>query len=221
MASRNTGAVAMRYLRAALLLSSFAPGLAWADTTYSLDKVTIQGNVKVPSDTLNAVVQEKAGTNVTKEQIIADQDAILATYKKANVGMAIKVLLKTVGTKHAEVTFLIDEKSAPPPTVVVTANKLAHVIFVGNKAETTADLLAASGMHPGDVVTNDTLKKAQADILAVYQKDHSARLANVNITGDIARPSPGLVDVTWTVSETKGKKKPRNTDDPGAVTVDQ
>ncbi len=211
----------MRASTVALLLAAM-PGIAWAQT-YTLDKVIISGNKQVPSATLNAALAEKPGTQVTKDDIIADQDNILAVYKKANVGMGIKVLLATKTVRnvpHAEVTFKIVEDVAPPAQAVTVPNKLAHMTFVGNVIETTDALAAAAALKPGDVVTNDILQAAQKRILAVYQSDHKAQLANVNIEGDIATPTPGQVDLTWKITETKGKKKPRNTEDPGAQNME-
>jgi outer membrane protein assembly factor BamA len=185
-----------------------------------LDKVTVVGNKQVPTATLYSVLTEKPGTSVAKDDILADQDNIVAAYKKANVGMSITVLLATKSNKHVEVTFKIAEKAATPPEVVKVDNKLAHMAFVGNVIETTDALAAAAALKPGDVVTNDSLQAAQKRILAVYQGDHKAQLANVNIEGDIATPTPGQVDVTWKITETKGKKKPRNTEDPGAQNME-
>jgi outer membrane protein assembly factor BamA len=95
------------------------------------------------------------------------------------------------------------------------------VSFTGNVSEPTDALAAAAAMKPGDVVTNDSVKAAQERILAVYKAVHNAKFANVSVTGSITTPKPGLVDVIWQITETKGKKKPRNTDDPGGQSMDQ
>jgi outer membrane protein assembly factor BamA len=202
----------MRFLTAAVLLAAAStPSVACADT-YPLDKVIIAGNAQVPSDTLKAVVQEKAGQKVTKDAILADQDAIVAVYKKANVGMSIKVLLATKSNGHVEVTFKIDEQAAPPPEKVVTDLHLAHVTFVGNKVVSTEKLMAADGEKPGEVVTSDTVKAAQARIAAAY-KDVKEPVA-VEVDMSATYPSPGQVDILWTLKESKPKPK-KNTDDSG------
>jgi outer membrane protein assembly factor BamA len=212
----------MRHLPAIILLAAAAaPAAALADTTYPLDKVSVVGNSQVPTATLDAVIQEKPGTKVTKDEIIADQDNIVAAYKKANVGMQITVLLATKSDKHVEVTFKVDEKAAPPPTTVSVPLKIAHVTFAGNVLETTDALQAAAAIKPGDIATADSLKAAEERIMGVYKANKSAKLANVNLTPQITYPSPGLVDVVWQITETKGKKKPRNTEDPGGQTMDQ
>jgi outer membrane protein assembly factor BamA len=210
----------MRPFTAALLLAAATPALAWGQT-YTLDKISIVGNKQVPTSSLDAAVTEKPGTKVTKDDILADQDNILAVYKKANVGTAITVLLATKEKQHAEVTFKLDEKSAPPPQTVTLQNKLAHMTFVGNVAETTDTLVAAAAIKPGDLVTNDVLKAVQQRLVDVYKNDHKANVS-VNIEGDIATPAstPGQVDVTWRLTETKAKKKPRNTDDPGGMNAE-
>ena len=206
----------MRHSTTALLLGAtmLAAPAAWADTVYNVAKVTIVGSKTVPNEKLYAVVQEHPGQKVTVNDIIADRDAISKVLEDAHVGGAVKPSVKTTGTK-SEIIFTIEDQGVQAPVVTKVAPKLDAEIFDGNASIPTDKLAAASGINPGDDLSNEKIAAAQAAILATYK---AAKLpVNVSISGENKVVGNGKVDVYWHIVETKGKKqkKKNNGDDPG------
>ena len=208
--SKNLGGV---LLCAACVLVSQA---AMADTTYIVDKVTIVGSRTVPVETLYSAIEEHKGSTVTQADIIADQGKILKVLGDANVGGGIKTSMASRG-KHVEVTFLITDTGKQAAVVTKVAPVLNTELFDGNKALSADALRAASGLKPGDELSDAKVQAAQKAIQAAYT---AAKLPlNVNITGSIAQKG-GKVDLTWQITEKKGKAK-RNTEDEGGQKLDQ
>jgi outer membrane protein assembly factor BamA len=87
-------------------------------------------------------------------------------------------------------------------------------VFTGNNALTADELAAASGLKPGDELSNDKIKAAQQAIVDAYKA--SKKPVNVTITGAVNQKG-ATVELVWTVVETKGKKKPKNTEDEGGL----
>ena len=87
--------------------------------------------------------------------------------------------------------------------------------FAGNKALPTDKLTEAVGWTPGIELSNEKLSAGQQAILAAYK---AAKLpVNVSVAGGTQALGNGTVDVTWTITETKAKKK-RDTEDQGTKT---
>ena len=192
-------------------VAALASQAALADASYIVDKVTITGSKTVPVETLYAAIEEHKGSTVTQADIDADQDKILKVLGDANVGGGIKTSMASRG-KHIEVTFAITDTGKQAPVVTKVAPKLHAELFDGNKSLSTDKLMAASGLNPGDALSNGKIAAAQQAIIAAYK---AAKLpVNVQISGENRSVSPGQVDVVWHVTETKGKQK-RNTDDDG------
>jgi outer membrane protein assembly factor BamA len=203
----------MRHSTTALLLGAalLAAPAAWADTTWTLNKVIITGNTSVPTDKLMAVVQEHPGAKITVSDIQADRDAISKVLEDAHVLGAVQPTMKAVGQK-VNIIFAIDDQGVHAPTVTHVSPKLDAEIFEGNAAIPTDKLTAASGLKVGDDMTNEKIQAAQAAILAYYK---AAKLPlGVNIAGETKVVGDAKVDVIWHITETKGKKK-ANSDDNG------
>ncbi len=194
---------------AALLLSV---GPALAETTYVVDKVTITGSKTVPVDTLLGAIQEQKGSRVTTADIVADQGRITDALKKANVVGGIKTSMKQKPNKHIEVMFDITDNGAQAPEVVKIAPKLHKQIFDGNKSIDSDTLAAATGLKPGDDLSNAKIQAAEAAIAQAY-KDAKLQGIGINLSGDTATYGNGQADVTWHIVETKAKKKPRDVED--------
>jgi len=204
----------MRHSTTALLLGAtlLAAPAAWADTTYNVAKVTIVGSKTVPNDKLYAVVQEHPGQKVTVNDIIADRDAISKVLEDAHVGGAVKPSVKTTGTK-SEIIFTIEDQGVQAPIVTKVAPKLDAEIFDGNTSISSDKLAAASGLKPGDDLSNEKITAAEQAIVATYK---AAKLpVGISINGENKVIGNGKVDVYWHIVETKGKKKKKDTDDEG------
>ncbi len=190
------------------LATVLAAGAASADTTYTVDKVSITGSRSVPTSKLLSAIQEHAGSRVSQADIVADQDAITKVLGAANVVGGIKTSMVSKPNKHIEVIFAVDDQGVQAPTVTKVAPKLHAEMFEGNKAITSDKLMAASGLNPGDSLTDAKVVDAEKRVQAAYA---AAKLPlDVSINGSTVVTSPGYVDVTWHIVETKGKAKPKD-----------
>jgi outer membrane protein assembly factor BamA len=190
---------------------------AWGDTTYVVDKVIISGSKTVPVEKLYAAIQEHAGSRVTTADIIADQDAITKVLSANNVVGGIKTSMAAQG-KHITVTFALDDQGAQAPVVTHVAPKLHQETFTGNNSISSDKLAAATGLTPGEDLNNDKILAAQKAIVQAY-KDAKLPIS-VNVAGSNTAAGNGQVDVNWTITETKAKKKKHADDDDGQK-VDQ
>ncbi len=182
---------------------------AWADTTYIVDKVIISGSKTVPVEKLYAAIQEHPGSQVTTADIIADQDAITKVLGDNHVVGGIKTSMAAKG-KHITVTFALDDQGAQAPIVTHVAPKLDREIFNGNNAISTDKLEAASGLTPGEDLSNEKIVAAEQAILALYKA--SKLPISVNISGENKSVGNGKIDVIWNIIETKAKKKKKDED---------
>ncbi len=204
----------MRHSTTALLLGAtlLAAPTAWAETTYTVSKVTITGSKTVPNDKLMAAVQEHPGQKVTVNDIIADRDAISKVLEDAHVGGSVKPSVKTTGAK-SEIIFAIEDQGVQAPVVTHVAPKLNSEIFDGNNSIPSDKLVAASGLTPGEDLDNAKITAAQQAIVAAYK---SAKLpVGMSISGENKVVGNGKVDVYWHIVESKAAKKKKNTDDEG------
>ena len=204
----------MRHSTTALLLGAalFAAPAAWADQSWTLNKVIITGNKTVTTDKLMAVVHERPGSKITVDDITADRDAISKVLEDAHVGGQVQPSMQAVGQK-VNITFAIDDKGVQAPIVTKVAPKLDAEIFDGNTSIPSDKLAEASGLKPGDDLSNEKIAAAQAAIVAVYK---AAKLPiGVSINGENKVVGDGKVDVYWHIIETKGKKKKSSGDDEG------
>jgi len=206
---------------AASLASALTASAAAFAQTYTIDKVTITGSQTVPTANLYAVIKEHPGMKATREDIVGDQDAISAVLGKANVvgGIKTQLLGPKPKTGHYEVTFIIEDKGAQAPVVTHVAPKLGEQIIDGNASIPTDKLIAATGLTPGEDMTNEKVLAAETAIQGVYK---AAKLpVSMAISGETKMMDGGKVNVYWHIVETKAKKKKRNTDDEGGQKVDE
>lgn len=190
-----------------------APG-AQAATTYKLDKIEINGVKSVPQDQLLAGLKDHPGAIVATSDLMADQDALTKELEAAHVVGGVKTSLRNKNNGHIDLIFDVDDQGVQAPKVVTVAPKLGQQIFVGNTTIPADDLAAATGLKPGDELSDAKIQAAEADILAEYKK-HS-KTVGAQISGSV-KQNGDKADVTWTIVENKGKKKRKNTEDPGGL----
>ncbi len=162
---------ALRAGAAALLAAGLAaPAMAQtAPGSYTLTKITFQGNSQVPTDELMAALPYKAGDKVDHAALQEDANAVGAVYQKHNVGAGITQKMTSLHNK-AQLTYIIDEKAPVAPTVVHVGITADTVSVTGNKKIPTAAILAAANIKPGDTVTNEKIQAAQTAIQGLYKK---------------------------------------------------
>jgi outer membrane protein assembly factor BamA len=216
----------MRHTRtptAALALAGLfaAATPAWAQSSFKLDKIEINGVTSVPVQPLKDALTEKPGDTVTTNDVLADQDRLEKALETAHVTGGVKTSLRNKSNGHKDVIFDVTDNGVQKPVVTTTALHLAHISFAGNKNDSSDDLLAASQMKPGDVVTDQSLADAAARIQAAYKKAsaNAQTEATTSITPQVTYPTPGQVDIVWTFTEKQAvKKKKRKTEDEGFKT---
>lgn len=207
----------MRYSTRALLTCvalATAPA-AWAEPTWTLNKVIITGNTTLSTDQLMAVVQEKPGYKITVGDITADRDAITKALEDAHSSAtSVSPTMQAVG-QRVNITFaIVNDRGAQAPVVTKVAPKLHEEIFDGNKLVSSDTLAAAAGLKPGQDLSNDTVLAAENAIKAAYAAAKLPAGVGVGITGENKKLSDGSYDVIWHITETKAKKK-KNTEDEG------
>ncbi len=202
----------MKKLSAAALLCTtmLAAGAARADTTYTVDKITITGSKTVPTQTILDALSIHKGSHVTQADIVAGQDDVANTLKKANVVGGIKTGMRSLPKNHVEVIYMIDDQGAQAPVVNHVLPKLHAETFAGNKALPTDQLRAAAGLTPGQDLSNDKIAAAQQAIIAAYKA--AKKPVDVQVSGAISQSKGGLTDVTWNIIETKGKAAAKKDD---------
>jgi outer membrane protein assembly factor BamA len=194
----------------ALLAAICAAGPAFAQTTYILDKIEINGLKSADPNALRAQLKDQPGARVATSDILGDQDQLEKALEAVHVTGAIKTSLRNKGNGHVDVIFDVADNGIVAPTVTTTAPKLKQEVFVGNVKLATDDLQAASGLKPGDELSDDKIKAAQLAIQAAYKKAD----VGCTISGAVSQNGADTT-VTWTIVETKAKKKKRNTEDDG------
>jgi outer membrane protein assembly factor BamA len=198
----------------ALAAATLAAGPALAQS-YVLDKIQINGLKSVSPDEARAALNEKVGTKVTTDDLVADVTVLEKALEAKHVVGSVKVSMANKHNGHIDSIFDVTDNGIQTPTVVTVAPKLNDQVFTGNTALTADELTAASGLKAGDELSNDKIKTAQQAIVDAYKA--SKKPVNVTITGAVNQKG-ATVELVWTVVETKAKKKPKNTEDEGYKT---
>ncbi len=193
---------------AALCTTLLAAGAARADTTYTVDKITVTGSKTVPTQTILDGLNMHKGSHVTQADIVAGQDDVGNVLKKANVVGSIKTSMRALPKNHVEVIYAIDDQGAQAPVVNHVLPKLHAEIFAGNKVLTTDQLRIAAGLTPGQELSNDKIAAAQKAIIAAYAA--AKKPVDVQVSGAISPMSQGQTDITWNIVETKSKAKKKD-----------
>ena len=183
---------------AALFLSPQARAQG-ATGPYTLDKVVFQGNTQVPTADLLAALPIQPGQQIDRSGLQRDADAVAALYQKRNVGANITTRM-TVVRRRADVTYILAEQAPVAPIVRHVGVTADTVSVSGNSKVSTADILAAANIRPGQVVTNAQISAAQTAIVALYKK------ANVGVTvnTDWTDVSPQHVAMVFKIVEKSG-----------------
>jgi outer membrane protein assembly factor BamA len=201
---------------AGLAALTLAAGPAMAQGKFKLGQIVITGVTSVPTQPLIDGLKDKPGDMVTVNDVLADQDQLEKELEAAHVTGGIKTALRN-NPHSKDILFTVNDTGIQKPVVTTTALHLAHLTFSGNQYMTQDELAAASGLKPGDVITDQVLNDATQKIGAAYKKvsDAKATLAGqTNVAVQYTYPTPGQVDITWTFTQTTKKKK-RNTEDEG------
>jgi outer membrane protein assembly factor BamA len=198
-----------------LLAAALTAGPALAQTTYKLDKINIRGLKSADPAAIAAQLKDQPGAKVTTDDILGDQDQLEKLLETQHITGAIKTSLLNKNNGHVEIIFDVDDQGIAKPVTTTVAPKLKTQIFVGNAKISTDDLQAASGLTPGEELSTDKIVAAQNAIGAIYKK----RDIGVSIQESNVQAADGTVQITWTITEPKKKKK-KNTEDEGGYATD-
>ena len=97
----------------AYMIEEQAPPPPQAAAVLQADKVTFEGNKRITSDAIQSVITLKPGDPVDSAKVSANMAAILALYKKANVGVQISPSATYPQPNHVVLDYKIDEKASP------------------------------------------------------------------------------------------------------------
>ena len=207
---------ALTLLTAALTAGPALVAPALATSTYTLDKVQIRGLKSADPAAIAAQLKDQPGAKVTTDDILGDQDQLEKLLEGQHITGAIKTSLVNKNNGHVNVIFDVNDTGVAAPVTTTVAPKLKTQVFVGNAKISTDDLQAASGLKPGEELSDAKIEAARTAIGDIYKK----RDVGVTMQGKTAQSPDGTVEITWTITETKAKKKKKNTEDEGGYQTD-
>ncbi len=193
---RPSGRLLGAALAGAALLCAPAHGQGLTGS-YTLSKVTFQGNAQVPTADLEAALPIQVGQKIDQAGLQQDADAVEAVYKAHNVGTSISTKLTVLHKTRAEIAYTFAEQAPEAPIVRHVGVTADTVSVTGNTKVSTADILAAANIKPGQVVTNPEISAAQAAIVALYKKAN----VGVAVNTDWTNVSPQHVAMVFKITE--------------------
>ena len=96
----------------AYMIEEQAAPPAQAAAVLRADRVTFEGNKQITSDAIQSAITLKPGEPVDEARVSANMQAIMALYKKANIGVQITPSATYPQPNHAVVDYRIQEKAA-------------------------------------------------------------------------------------------------------------
>ncbi len=192
---RPSGRLLGAALAGAALLCAPAHGQGLTGS-YTLSKVTFQGNAQVPTADLEAALPIQVGQKIDQAGLQQDADAVEAVYQKHNVGAHLSIKSTTLG-RRLTLTYTFAEQAPEAPIVRHVGVTADTVSVTGNTKVSTADILAAANIKPGQVVTNPEISAAQAAIVALYKKAN----VGVAVNTDWTNVSPQHVAMVFKITE--------------------
>lgn len=208
--------VSMRGLGALALLAGVAAAAPAMAQSFKLDTIEINGLKSVTDAQVRPALKEQPGDTVTIDQIKADQDLLVSALEKLHVTGGVTTGLRDKKNGHADIIFTVNDNGIQAPVVTTVAPKLHNQTFTGNKSVDSDKLLAATGVKPGDELTNERIAEIQKNIGNAYKEAKVP--VDVTVAGVNTRLPDGSYDIQWQITETKKKKKAKDMDtDEGAI----
>lgn len=134
----------------------------------TLKVLKVEGNSAVATADIMAVLPYHVGDTVTRDQLDAGVQKVADLYKAKNLGA--KFSEKERFVKNTVQFYLVIEEQAPSAAPAPAPFVLDKVEFVGNKQVPTAELEAATKLHPGATVTAEAATADTVAIQKIYQK---------------------------------------------------
>jgi outer membrane protein assembly factor BamA len=166
-----------------------------ADTQkFTLDSVTFEGNQRVSTDKLNAVVGLTPGQKIDRDDVVQAFNNVIAEYQKENVGGNIQPTMRQQG-HHMSVVFQITEAAPAPVTVVQPV--LDHETFTGNAKVSSEKLMPALTIKPGSEVTKEMVVADRDALTKVYK----AANVSVSVKPTVTNLPGGHIDLNYELVE--------------------
>ncbi|WP_040509794.1 FtsQ-type POTRA domain-containing protein [Gluconobacter morbifer] len=195
-------------LGTALLMAPVPAAQASASQTASqnsplrLTAVALKGNHRVSTEDILKAFGYQPGQTVTRADLNAAQQRIGALYSSRNVGTSLGEQLRITG--NAVEVHLIFEEQAAPAQQPAAGLVLDQVTFAGNQKVSTAELQAATSLHAGSPVSNDTLLADEKAIQALYKSKN----LGASIQPEATYPQHNNhVVLTWQIREVASKSE--------------
>ncbi len=205
------------------LLLALAATPAFADQTFKLDKIEINGVKSVSVTDLRAALSEKPGDTISVTTITADQNLLLKALEKQNVTGGVKTSMRNKNNGHIDIIFDVNDTGIVKPEVKTVTKyvdpHLGHELFTGNTVLTADELTQASGLKEGELLTSDALngaaKQIQDAFTAKLKRRH--RTATLKIESGTAPTAgkPDELDLTWKLTEGKITRQKNAGEDSG------
>jgi hypothetical protein len=174
-------------------------------TVYHLLGFALRGTKRVDTDKLVATLPQHEGDAILAPQIEADADAMSAALRAHHVyGDLTTMLVEQEGPGH-HVWVIWNLQPLPVPVLYKAArrgvNHFGGETFTGNTKLDSVKLTIASGLHPGDKLTDRDIGEARAGIEQAY--DTVLPGAKVRESAKIKVTADNSVFIDWQIIEPK------------------
>ncbi|AQS87451.1 surface antigen protein [Neoasaia chiangmaiensis NBRC 101099] len=139
-----------------------------ADTPLTLKVLKVSGNQQISTDAIMAALPYHVGDTVTRNQLDAGIQQVMALYKDKNVGAKFGERERFVG-KTIQLYVTIQEM-APNAAPAAAALVVDQINFVGNSKVPTPELQAATKLRPGSPISTEAVTADETAMQAVYKK---------------------------------------------------
>ena len=170
---------------------------------YHLLGFSLRGTTRVNTDAIVAALPQHEGDVITNDEINQNMEKIRQILKASHVhGDMTTAILQREGPGH-HIWVMWDVHGADALSYAPFHGKrhLDSQTFTGNVKLTTDALVAATGLHPGDVLPDGRLGDARTGIEQAYDKALPGTA--VQVKGKIKLRPDNTVLVNWQITEPK------------------
>jgi outer membrane protein assembly factor BamA len=189
-----SGKIRVSVLAAVLTIGAASPPV------YILNGYSFGGFAGNDTDQLAAKLKDREGARVTDKDIAADEAALEKELAARHIEGR---LFTTTAEKHGRVWVIFDlQKPREPPAPWEASNHhLGAQAFEGATAISTSALAAATGLKPGDALSQDRINAARQAIVNAYAMALPGRTPSIK--GRMQIKGDGGVVLTWIIGEPK------------------
>jgi outer membrane protein assembly factor BamA len=143
-------------------------------------------------------LKDQEGARVTQADITVDETMLATELRARNIKGR---LFTTIAEKNGRI-WLIFDLQVPRPGLERLAASEEHLksqVFAGATQIPAADLAAATGLKPGDMLSFEKINTARQGLLALYAKSIPGRTPSIR--GKMQTTADGRVVLTWMIGE--------------------